>query len=344
MNHNYRLGDAMNAPGWPEGEPATLAPLPRRPLVSLVVPCKNNAVYLVETLQSALTQDYEPLEVVVVDGASTDGTLEILRRYAKDSRVRWISEPDSGAYEAWNKGFHLARGELVGIQTDLYLPGAIKTIVAEFESDPSLALVGGWVQIIDVNGKPTGELSMLEPETRDYVLEDILRFKKLTKYHSTLMRRDVLVAIGGFDVAGTGDHSGSYLGVHYMLEASRLGGRARAIPEVLASFRVHPGQVSQRPGLLTGAYLARRYGSKMLAKRYKDHLTPKQTRLLRRSGYRFLLAHTARRSLDPRRAIPAAVGYIWFGGGPHVIGYVVRKLFSVTKPSPPNTRHEEAQQ
>lgn len=306
--------------------PTSLPPLPDHPLVSVITPSRNNATFLEQTIHSVLQQDYEPIELIIVDGASTDGTLDILREYEGEPRVRWISEPDSGPIEACNKGFRLARGDLVGLLpvTDTYDPGAIRTLVSEFVNDPKLAQVSGWTREIDEHGLFTGYFTMLQEKRVDYALVDVLRFSSLGRAQAALMRRDVLLRIGGFDEHVALSHS--YFGVHYALEALSLGAKLRAIPMILASFRKHPNQrhtldaFSQLP-----SYHARNYGCKRLAKLYKDYLSPEQVRLLRRSGYYFVLRHCVRvRQFGP--AIPAALGYLWFGGGPHMLRYLLKAL------------------
>jgi glycosyltransferase involved in cell wall biosynthesis len=80
------------------------------PRFSVVMPSFNTAQYLRETLESIVSQDYPDLEIIITDGRSTDGTLDILREYG--DRIRWISEPDEGQCDAINKGFRMATGTL----------------------------------------------------------------------------------------------------------------------------------------------------------------------------------------------------------------------------------------
>ena len=84
----------------------------KSPLVSIVTPSFNQAGFIEATIQSVLTQDYPHIEYIVVDGGSTDGTVELLRQYV-DRLAYWTSEPDSGQTEAINKGFDRASGDII---------------------------------------------------------------------------------------------------------------------------------------------------------------------------------------------------------------------------------------
>ena len=118
--------------------------MPDFPLVSIVTPSFNQARFLEATLRSVLEQDYPNIEYLVVDGASTDGSVEIIRRYA-DRLTWWVSEKDNGQSEAINKGMRRARGEFIGWlnSDDIYLPGAVSAAVSAFLSHPQAGLIYG---------------------------------------------------------------------------------------------------------------------------------------------------------------------------------------------------------
>jgi glycosyltransferase involved in cell wall biosynthesis len=114
------------------------------PLVSIVTPSLNQGAFLEETIVSVLEQDYPNLEYLVADGGSTDGSVDVIRRYS-DRLVWWTSEPDRGQAQALNKGFAQAGGEYLGwlCSDDTLLPGAISALVAALEDDSDAVLAYG---------------------------------------------------------------------------------------------------------------------------------------------------------------------------------------------------------
>lgn len=125
--------------------------------VSIVTVSFNSARTIEETIRSVLAQEGIELEYLVIDGASEDGTAEIIQKYA--DRLAWsVSQPDRGQVDALNKGFARATGDVLGFLNadDVLLPGALQQVCARFAEEPAADLVYGGVEWMDMDGRPTG--------------------------------------------------------------------------------------------------------------------------------------------------------------------------------------------
>jgi glycosyltransferase involved in cell wall biosynthesis len=125
--------------------------------ISIVTPSYNQAQFLEECLESVQLQSCSGVEHIVMDGASGDGTVEILKRYSGEgsyAHLQWRSEPDQGQSDALNKGFRLATGEIVGWlnSDDRYRPGCFRTVVDAFEKNPDVDILYGDYTWIDESG------------------------------------------------------------------------------------------------------------------------------------------------------------------------------------------------
>jgi glycosyltransferase involved in cell wall biosynthesis len=127
------------------------------PIVSIVTPSYNQAGFLEATIRSVLDQDYPNLEYIIVDGGSTDGSAEIIRRYA-NRLAWWVSERDKGQTDALNKGFARAHGEILAWinSDDIYQPGAVREAVSYLQANPEVGMVYGDANFIDGAGKVIG--------------------------------------------------------------------------------------------------------------------------------------------------------------------------------------------
>jgi glycosyltransferase involved in cell wall biosynthesis len=108
------------------------------PLITIITVVFNGEKYLEQTIQSVINQTYKNIEYLIIDGGSTDGTLDIIRQYEKHISY-WVSEPDKGLYDAMNKGIGLAKGELIGMinSDDWYELNAVEIMVNAFILNPS---------------------------------------------------------------------------------------------------------------------------------------------------------------------------------------------------------------
>jgi len=135
------------------------------PLVSIVTPSFNQSRYLERTMRSVLAQDYPCLEYFVMDGGSTDGSLEIIRCY-ENRLAGWVSEPDRGQTDAINKGFSRASGEIFAWlnSDDTYNPGAIAAAVKFLQENPQVRLVYGDANFIDENDRVQGRFAAAQTD------------------------------------------------------------------------------------------------------------------------------------------------------------------------------------
>lgn len=124
--------------------------------ISIVTPSYQHADYIEQTILSVIEQGYPSLEYIVIDGGSTDGTLNILRQH--ETRLRWISERDQGQADAINKGFALASGDIFGWlnSDDYYAPGALRRVGEFFSTHSDVMFVYGNVIGVDRAGRTYG--------------------------------------------------------------------------------------------------------------------------------------------------------------------------------------------
>ena len=165
------------------------------PLVSIIIPSFNQGDFIERTLLSILKQDYPNTEVVVIDGGSTDQTVEILKRYSNN--VRWLSEKDEGYADAVNKGLDLVRGSIVGIQSsdDYYNQHAIREAVELLIRYPEAALVTGKRIHLDCNNQVTMRSNSISPRWIDHW--DFLEWTVFPAQDCTFARRDAIETVQG---------------------------------------------------------------------------------------------------------------------------------------------------
>jgi GT2 family glycosyltransferase len=165
------------------------------PEISIITPCFNAAAHLADAIASVRAQEGVRIEHIVVDAASQDGTIDVLRRHP---HVRWISEPDRGQSNAFNKGLAMARAPLIGWLNadDMYEPGAITTVVRFFRDHPDAFIVNGHLARVDGQGNV---LEFLPAHSSAFWLRHFwFRWYGLN-HPSTFYRREVFDTVGPID-------------------------------------------------------------------------------------------------------------------------------------------------
>lgn len=209
------------------------------PLVSIITPCFNSARFLEQTIESVLTQDYEPIEYIVIDGGSTDGSLDILKKYG--ARLQWVSERDSGQSEAINKGFRRARGAIRSWVNadDLLTPGAVRTVAGYFQAHPDVHFLYGDVEAIDEKGRSYGLRRSVQPCS----FETLVNEDDSIVQPGAFWRAELWAAIGELD-----EKLHFMMDYDYWIRASRQFKLAR-VPFTLARERLYGTAKTFKGGL-----------------------------------------------------------------------------------------------
>lgn len=158
-----------------------------KPLVSIVTPSYNQGQFIEDTILTIIAQDYPNIEHIIVDAGSTDNTLEILRNYERKYNLRWISEPDKGESDAVNKGFRMAKGEILSWldSDDVYFDKqAVSRIVREFSGSGDVDLIHGDSIVINENNL----IMRVVPHTSHISYNNMLRLNHISQPATFILR------------------------------------------------------------------------------------------------------------------------------------------------------------
>jgi glycosyltransferase involved in cell wall biosynthesis len=207
----------------------------RRPLISVVTPSFNQAAYLERTIRSVLEQDYPHVEYLVLDGGSTDGSVDIIRRYA-DRLAYWTSGPDAGQAAAINTGWARASGDILAWlnSDDYYLPGTLAFVADVFAGHPDAPMVYGTCDFVDSDGRPFARVGSL------FNARSLRRGHQMIPQPSSFIRRTALERAGPLDES-----------LHYSMDYElflRIAavGEPAFVDRPLAAFTVHPDAKTTR--------------------------------------------------------------------------------------------------
>jgi len=207
-------------------------------LITVVTPSYNQGEYLEQTIRSVLAQDYPFMEYIVIDGGSTDNSVEIIKKYA-DRLTYWISEKDGGQSDAIAKGFDVSSGDILCWlnSDDVFLPGALSRVAEYFSRNPLVEAVSGGAYYIDSHGNPYLDggcfavYALGHPATYDR-----FRFygQDLVFQQATFWRREAYERVGGIDKR-----------LDFIMDLDLFARLARdkrfgQMPHLLAGYRKHP--------------------------------------------------------------------------------------------------------
>lgn len=244
------------------------------PKISIVTVSYNQAEFIEDNIKSVIKQNYPNVEHIIIDAGSTDGTLEILKKY--DKFLNWTSEPDNGQSDGLNKGFKKASGEIIGwINSDDNLAsGSLHKIADFFQKNPDEVGVVGDQAIIDEKGNLLRVI-----KSRAYDFDYLLNHAKGITQNSTFFKRDVFDKIGYLDES-----------LHYAMDTDlfiRIASIKELpyIPEILAEFRMQPNAKTSEGSHKFAMELLKirnKYGANIMSSALRDDLYIIFTQPLRR--------------------------------------------------------------
>ena len=309
---SIRVADLPPPPSGCEGWPwsASSGDLPQYaadqtwPTLSIVTPSYNQAQYLEATIRSVLLQGYPALEYFVMDGGSTDGSDEVIRRYA-DFLTGWVSEKDRGQTHAINKGLQQATGHIFAYinSDDYYLPGAFQQAAQHLRDVNGPALFAGRCQYVDEQGQPKGsQLSRIR------TLADLLDIWQVWWKGGQFVQPEVFWTRETYEkFNGFREQLRYVMDYDFWLRAIAAGATVRLEDVPVACFRLQPQQKTTQGGKVTSEQLD------VMQPWLWDPATPL------RPAHRLYLqaqwlhhAHVARRFRDQPGSLPVRLGRLSF--------------------------------
>jgi glycosyltransferase involved in cell wall biosynthesis len=246
--------------GWPyEDAPLSVA-AGEWPRISVITVCLNSEAYLEQTIRSVLLQGYPNLEYMIIDGGSTDGTLEIIKHY-EAHLAGWISEADRGQSQALNKGFARSTGAIMAWlnSDDYYLPDTLAFAAREFMTHQGLDWLAGSVRQVDERG---ATLRTVSTESL-HAYSGKRLFKNGADFRHPVDQPAVFWSRRWWDAVGPLDETYHYCMDHDLwLRAFARGFVPRWVGDELTAFRVHGASKTSARRVEMLRELARLFGEK----------------------------------------------------------------------------------
>lgn len=280
------------------------------PRISIVTPSYNQAQFLEETILSVLNQDYPNLEYIIIDGRSTDGSVDIIRRY-EDSLAYWVSEPDRGQSHALNKGFARATGELLGWlnSDDAYFPDALISVGQAYREHRSNCIAGPGINFDARSGE-----ERLVPQY-GITLENMVRY---WEHHFSWHQPGFFFPRSIYESVGGVDENLKYVMDHDLVCRLLQHCEVVYVQRPIARFRLHDSSktcAGWDQFVRELSYVSRRYWHLLgsVDQAAHDHFLAEQFVSLGADSLRRRPAHAAKLFLDAVRVCPSRVPRAVFG-------------------------------
>jgi glycosyltransferase involved in cell wall biosynthesis len=267
-----------------------------KPKVTIVTPSYNQGAFLENTILSVLNQDYSNIEYIIIDGGSTDGSVDIIKKY-RDRLAYWVSETDRGQSHAINKGFGHATGEIFNWlnSDDLLMPSSVKIAVHYLTCKPNIGMVYGDRITVDKRG------NFLELTQVPSYIAKALHYHLRIPQETTFFRSKYWLAAGGVDEE-----------LEYCMDYDfffRLGKRTQFyhIPFVLGAYRKH-----QSSKTVVYSNRLRKFGKEEMAKVYFHHHSKNRSETAKRFYKKFnkLRLYIEKKSKSYKREVAGITGLI----------------------------------